>query len=219
MSKPTIGVFDSGIGGQSVVSAVETAMPDTKVIFKNDSAHMPYGNKTTDELFALSLPILKDLVSSNCQVIIIACNTVTTTIIDRLRKAITIPLIGMEPMVKPAAAATKSKIIAVCATPVTLRSARYQHLKDTYAKGIKVIEPDCSNWAAMIEDNELNTDQISQQINQVCESGADVIVLGCTHYHWIQAQVQESAAGRAEVIQPEGPVIERLKSVLASLEP
>ncbi len=214
---PKIGVFDSGIGGKSVANAIEKALPEAEVIFVNDSKHLPYGSKTPVQLQGFVLPILEDLVEQACKVIVIACNTVTTTLIEDLRAALPVPLVAVEPMVKPAATMTKSGTIAVCATPTTLASNRYAWLKETYAKDIKVIEPDCSDWTRMIEDNAVDEQKISERIENAISEGADVIVLGCTHYHWIEELINKLAAGRAAVIQPEPAIVEQLKRVLQQL--
>lgn len=211
-----IGVFDSGVGGKSVALAVQAAIPDATVTFVNDAVHLPYGSKTPDQLYALVLPILQDL-ATKTDVIVVACNTVSTTLITRLREVIAVPLVAVEPMVKTAAEQTKSGIIAVCATPTTLASARYQFLKDTYANELKVLEPDCSNWSRMIEADNVDRDQVAQQIRDVCQAGADVIVLGCTHYHWIETLIKEIANGEAIVIQPEPAVVRQLQRVIAAL--
>lgn len=212
-----IGVFDSGVGGKSVVNAIQKAMPALEIVYAEDRANLPYGNKTPDQLHKLVLPMLQNLEKQGCQAIVIACNSVTTTIIERLRQEVKLPLIGMEPMVKPAAEQTKSGVIAVCATPATLGSERYAWLKQTYASGLKVLEPDCSDWASMIESEQADRSMVHQQIDEVCDKGADVIVLGCTHYHWIEDIVKEEASGRAVIIQPEQPVIAQLKRVLEQL--
>jgi len=214
-ARPIIGVFDSGVGGLSVANAIGQELPQAEVIFRNDPDHLPYGLKPPEEILGYVLPILQSMVNQGCQVIVIACNTVTTTIIETLRQKLSVPLIGMEPMVKPAAKLSKSGIIAVCATPTTLASKRYKWLKDTYAKDSKVIEPDCSNWTKLIETNQIDRKHIFDQIDGACRAGADVIVLGCTHYHWIEEDIKKIANGRATVIQPEQPVIEQLKRVLA----
>ena len=210
-----IGVFDSGVGGLSVANAVKKALPEHEVLLREDKANLPYGNKSKQELIALVTPILTEMVNSGCGVILIACNTVTTNIISELRESISVPLIGMEPMVKPAARATKSGTIAVFATPATLASERYKWLKDEYAKEINVLEPDCSRWAKLIEEKNPDREEIRRTAEESIASGADVLVLGCTHYHWIEEMIKEIAAGQAQVIQPEGPVIEQLKRVLA----
>ena len=214
MPKPKIGVFDSGVGGLSVAKSIQQALPGHDVIHASDKLHIPYGTKTPQQIHSYVLPILRRLVDEGCKVIVIACNTVTTTIIGTLRQELEVPLIGMEPMIKPAAKLTKTGVIAVCATPTTLSSKRYDLLKKTYAKDVKVIEPDCSDWAQLIENNQININQIYERINTACQKGADVIVLGCTHYHWIEETIKKIADGRAIVLQPEQPVIDQLKRVL-----
>jgi glutamate racemase len=213
----TIGVFDSGVGGLSVAHAVQAALPHAKIILKEDKENLPYGNKTSDQLFALVTPILEGMVEQGCEVIVVACNTVTTSIIGRLREVIKVPLVGMEPMVKPAAEQTKTKKIAVFATPTTLASARYAELKEKYADGVEVIEPDCSKWSYMVEHSQVEEDQIKANVDAVLSAGADVIVLGCTHYHWIEGLIKSLSGGKATVLQPEQPVIAQLKRVLEGL--
>lgn len=210
----TIGVFDSGVGGLSVANAVQKALPQETIILREDKKNLPYGTKTADQLYNLVCPILDEMVIAGCEVIVIACNTVTTTIISRLRKVLQIPLIGMEPMVKPAAELTKTGVIAVFATPTTLASARYAELKQKYAAGIKVVEPDCSKWSYMVEHNEIDEQQIQANVVIALDANADVIVLGCTHYHWIEDLIRSFCNDRALVIQPEQPVIAQLKIVL-----
>ncbi|HJP96543.1 MAG TPA: glutamate racemase [Candidatus Saccharimonadales bacterium] len=210
-----IGVFDSGLGGLSVAEAIKMAMPQHDVIFMNDNQHMPYGDKPLADVRGFVLPILQKLVDHGCDCIVVACNTVTTNFISELRDQVSVPLIGIEPMVKPAAEQTKTGVIAVCATPRTLQSPRYDWLKQTYAADKTVLEPDCSQWAYMIEHNKVNDQVIADQIDQLCDAGADVIVLGCTHYHWIQEKIQALAKNRAVVIQPERAVITQVHRVLA----
>lgn len=213
-----IGVFDSGIGGLSVATALEMGLPGNEVIFADDRQHLPYGTKSPDELLGYVVPILEDLVKQDCGLIVIACNTVTTTLISELRQRVSVPLVGIEPMVKPASERTKTGVIAVCATPTTLASERYAELKATYAQKVEVLEPDCSEWSAMIEDNNVNHRKIAAEINDVCEKKADVIVLGCTHYHWIEEVIRQVANGRAEVIQPEAAIVKQVERLLATVK-
>jgi len=217
MPKIKIGVFDSGVGGLSVVKAIQKELPDLEIILKEDKEHVPYGTRAVEEIYQLIKPIFQSFIVEDCQIIVVACNTVTTNLITRLREEIPVPLVGMEPMVKPAAEATKTGIIAVCATPRTLSSQRYKWLKEKYAKGVKVLEPSCNDWARMIEDKEVDRDKIAKTVNDVCNAGADQIVLGCTHYHWIEQIINDQSTGRAAVIQPEQPMIEQLKQVIAQL--
>lgn len=215
--KLKIGVFDSGVGGLSVANAIKKELPKAEVILKEDKKHVPYGTKTIEQIYGYVKPIFQEFVSEGCEVIVVACNTVTTNLISRLRQEFDIPMVGMEPMVKPAAANTKTGVIAVCATPRTLSSERYQWLKDEYAKGVKVLEPDVAGWASMIESNTLEREKVAETIEDVIKHGADEIVLGCTHYHWIDELINQLAAGRAKVVQPEKATIAQLKTVLEQL--
>ncbi len=213
-----IGVFDSGVGGKAVAAAISRALPNHEIILREDKENLPYGTKSPEKLLELVLPILQQMVEQGCRVIVIACNTVSTNIISELRKELKVPLVGMEPMVKPASQLSSTGVIAVFATPATLKSQRYTWLKNEYCKKVAVIEPDCSDWAQMIENKQINRDKIAKIIKHCLQKKADILVLGCTHYHWIEQTVMEIAGSRARVIQPEEPAIKQLKRVLAQLD-
>jgi glutamate racemase len=212
-----IGVFDSGVGGKSVTDAIKSALPNREVIYANDSANVPYGTKTPEQLWELCLPKLKELVDGGCKVIVIACNSVSTTILDKLQKELPVPLIGTEPMLSEAVEQSKQGVVAVCATPLTLKSERYQELRQESAGQTAIVEPDCSEWAYMIEHNVIDRAKIRVAIEDVIQQGADVIVLGCTHYHWIEALIKSIAGQRAVVLQPEIKIIDKLKRELSQL--
>ncbi len=210
-----IGVFDSGVGGQSVATALGVAFPEHDIIFVNDNANVPYGTKTEEELFDLTLPRLKSLVDQGCKIIVVACNSVSTTILPKLQEQLGTPLIGVVPMVEQACEMTKSGIIAVCATPTTLSSRYYKDLCHKYATDKVVIEPDCSQWASMIENETIDRLKIEMVVSDAIEQGADVVVLGCTHYHWIQSLISYVCGEKAAVIQPEMWVVDQVKQALA----
>ncbi len=212
-----IGVFDSGVGGLSVAQAIQKAFPEHEILLREDKEHVPYGTRSPEELLKLVVPIFQSMVDDGCQVIVVACNTVSTNLIKELRERFTIPLIAIEPMVKPAAELTKTGVITVCATPTTLASSRYAWLKEAYAKSITVLEPDCADWPAMIEHNRIDDQKITGRINKALSQNSDVIVLGCTHYHWIEDIIKQLVAGKAQVIQPELAIIRQLKRVLEQL--
>jgi glutamate racemase len=117
-------------------------------------------------------------------------------------------------MLKPAAGLTKTGIVAVCATPATLASDRYIEAKHEYLDGIVVIEPDCSEWARLIENDEINQDKIETVVRECLSAKADVIVLGCTHYHWIKSEIEETVAGRAIVLEPSDAISRRVRDLL-----
>lgn len=213
-----LGVFDSGVGGESVANAITRAKPKLEIIYVQDKENLPYGTKTREQLLELVSPIIQRLVDQGCQIVVIACNTVTTNIIAELRANFTVPLIGIEPMIGPAVEKTASRTITVCATPATLASPRYRELKSQYANDVNVIEPDCSNWVSMIEDNNVDQEHIHTIVEESLEQGSDVFVMGCTHYHWIEDIIDEMTADKAVVLQPETAVIAQLERVIEELE-
>lgn len=209
-----LGVFDSGIGGEAVAQALQVTFPTAEMIVVNDKVNVPYGSKTTEEVIRLTDAAIQPLLVDSCDVIILACNTATALAIETLRiRYPTQKFIGIEPMIKTAVTLTKSGTIAVCATPATLASDRYRELVHTYGLDIKIIEPDCSTWAYMIESNAINHDVIEQVINDACDQGADVIVLGCTHYHWIKEDILTLTRGRAKVIEPSEAIGRRVQQL------
>jgi glutamate racemase len=212
-----IGIFDSGVGGQSFVNALKVRFPTAEIVYKDDKKNVPYGDKTPVELLALTLPVFRQFEVEGCDAVLVACNTVTTNIIDNLRREIQLPLIGVEPMIKPAAAMSKTKNIAVCATPGTLGSKRYRWLKEQHAIGVKVIEPDCSGWSYMIEHNRKNELDLRSVVEDLRAKNVDVVVLGCTHYHWIEEELQALANPDMQVIQPIDPILDQLEKVLSKL--
>lgn len=211
-----LGVFDSGIGGEAVTASLRQAFPQAEVITINDHEHVPYGSRTSEDVIKLTDTALQPLLNANCDVIVLACNTATAAAIEILRERYPEQqFIGLEPMVKPASLSTQSNVICICATPTTLASERYQNLKQKYAATITVIEPDCSGWATMIEQNDINEQLIEKTIDTACLKGADIIVLACTHYHWIRKLIERVAAGRAVVLDPSGAIVRRVKALLS----
>lgn len=210
-----LGVFDSGIGGEAVAAALALTLPQATILTVNDRVHLPYGDKTPDQVRQFTETAIQTLLAASCDVIILACNTATALAIEYLRAAYPKQkFIGIEPMIKTAAELTKGKIVAVCATPATLASSRYAMLVQKYGSHLTILEPDCSEWAYWIENNQVNREHIAEIINNVCEQGADVIVLGCTHYHWIKELIIELAAGRATVIEPSEAIGRRVQELL-----
>lgn len=212
-----VGVFDSGIGGLSVAKAIERAIEGVEVVFRNDKANLPYGNKDPQKLIELALPILTQMEKEGCEIIVIACNTISTTIMYDIRSKLQTKLITVEPMIEKATELTKTKTITVCATPNTLASQRYQTLLKEHAQHITVIEPDCSDWAYLIEENTISEQLIREDIEPSLQKGSDVVVLGCTHYHWIEKEIKEIAGNRATVLQPETYVVDELKTMIERL--
>lgn len=211
-----LGVFDSGIGGEAVAAALQHTFPDATIMTVNDHDNVPYGEKTKGQVVVLTDRAIQPLLAAHCDVIVLACNTATTAAISTLRARYPAQkFIGIEPMIKPAAAQTATGTIAVCATRATLDSRRYAELVERYGKGVQIIEPDCSQWAYWIEHSQLNHDHIKQTVDYICNMGADVIVLGCTHYHWIKDDIIALTRGRATVIEPSEAIGRRVQALLS----
>lgn len=211
-----LGIFDSGIGGEAVALALKSAFPHADITVVNDKKHVPYGDKTASEVIQLTEVAIHPLLHLNCDIIVIACNTATAIAIESLReKYPQQKFIGIEPMIKTAAQLTKNATIAVCATPATLASGRYRQLLITHAQHLRVIEPDCSEWAYMIERNQLNETHITAVIDDILKQDADVIVLGCTHYHWIKDRILGLVSPSVHVIEPSDAIAARIRHLLA----
>lgn len=210
-----LGVFDSGIGGEAIAAALKREFPTATIHTVNDKANVPYGDRPIDEVRSLTDTAIQPLLRMQCDVIIIACNTATAAAIDWLRLNYPTQLfIGIEPMVKSAVQATKTGVIAICATPATLSSPHYKQLVQRYSSGATIIEPDCSSWARLIEDNEIHEAKVNETIKECFTQNADVIVLGCTHYHWIKDEINELAKDKAVVLEPSEAIGRRVRSLL-----
>jgi glutamate racemase len=211
-----IGVFDSGIGGTAVAQKLIELIPEATVIAVNDHDNVPYGTKSPSEIIRLTDSAIQPLIHQHCDAIVIACNTATTVAISHLRS--TYPLfkfIGIEPMVKPAALLTKTGVIAVLATPQTLKSDKYKKLKSTWAPTIQVIEPDCHNWAELIEQDKANEIDVARVVDSLRKQNVDVIVLGCTHYHWLKQRfIDALGTNSIVVLEPSDAIANRIKDIV-----
>ncbi len=190
-----VGVFDSGVGGISVLKEMAALMPGENFAFFGDSAHAPYGSKPYEAVFGLSSRIAKAFVESGCKAIVIACNTATSTAADQLRAAYPqIPIIGIEPALKPAAAASHGGTILVMATEVTLRLEKFQRLLGEYGSGSNVIEVPCTGLADRIEQGRLGDSDLVELIDRLVgryRGKVDSVVLGCTHYPFVKEQIRQ----------------------------
>lgn len=210
-----LGIFDSGIGGEAIASSLAAAFPMAEIITVDDREHLPYGNRTSEDITQLTDTAIQPLLKEHCDVIVIACNSATAAAIETLRERYPDqPFVGLEPMIKPAAMLSTSGVIGVCATPATLASSRYQELKKQYAADVTTLEPDCSSWAQLIEENSMNEDIIEETIDRLCDQDADVIVLACTHYHWIRGVIEEKARNRATILDPAAATAEQIQRLL-----
>ena len=208
-----IGVFDSGKGGLNVMEVLKQNFPGIDFIYISDKKNIPYGLKSTEILRDLTQKAIQPYIEQ-CAIIVIACNTATTSAIEHLRSQFpNTKFVGLEPMIRPATNMTKTKSICVCATPATLRSSRYADLKKTYTENIRVIEPDCTNWAGLIESDKFDKINLADLKDAIINKNCDVLVLGCTHYHLLLPRLRKLFPNLT-ILEPSNAVIERLKSIL-----
>lgn len=215
-----IGVFDSGIGGLSVFMLLPNILPVEQLIYFADSANAPYGHKSKEQIFDLTLKAIDYLVQDQgCKAIVIACNTATAVAAKALRlRYPNIPIVGMEPAVKPAAKATKTGKIGVMATALTIGSEKYAQLIKSYGKEVEVFEDPCHGLVAMIESQTIESQDGVKLLNTIIQpmiqKGVDTIVLGCTHFPIIKNQIQRVAGSSVKLIDPSPAVVKQLLRVL-----
>ena len=200
-----IGIFDSGLGGLSVLAAIADALPTADLTYLADTAHVPYGDKDDAFIRDRVLKIGQFLVDQGCSVIVVACNTATAAAVAELREALPdVPVIGIEPGVKPAAASTKTGRIVVLSTESTARSERLMRLIQQHAGRTQVDVLPCPGWATKVETLHLNDPDFAESARQllapILDAGTDRIVLGCTHYAFLAPVLEPIVAGRATLV-------------------
>ena len=216
---PPLGVFDSGLGGLTVVRALETYLPHERIITLGDSVNAPYGARTEEEIIALSLAQTRFLVETfGCRAIVIACNTATAAAAAVLRvRYPELPIIGMEPAVKPAAAATKTRKVGVLATVGTLQSARFAALLERYGGGVHFLTYSCPGWVEAVEAGQLDTPKtralVARYVTPLVEVGVDTLVLGCTHFPALKPLIAQVAGSSVTLIDTGDAVARRVASL------
>ena len=201
-----IGFFDSGLGGLSVLRHTLEHISGAEFLYVADSAYAPYGDRSVDWVRDRSLDIARLLESRDIQALVIACNTATALAAELIRENLDIPVIAMEPAVKPASALTRSGKVAVLATATTLASQRYQDLKRRYAAGIELLEYAPHHWVEKIESGEYRKPdfqrQLRHELSPLLQRGVDTWVLACTHFPHVELQIRAVVGDTANIIDP-----------------
>jgi glutamate racemase len=207
-----VGIFDSGIGGLSVLREIRLALPKAELIYVADSAHAPYGEQSASFIIERSLQICDFLAAQAVDAIVIACNTASAHAAKAIRARCQIPVIAIEPAIKPAASASQSKVIAVLATTQTIASENVSNLVASYGRDIRVLLQACPGLVEYIEHGDLNSSALRLKLNAylapLIEQGADTIVLGCTHYPFLAPLLKELAGAKVQLIDP-APAVAR----------
>ncbi len=215
LSNRPIGVFDSGVGGISVLKHVRTALPAEDLLYCADSRFAPYGNKSPELIRERSIFLADFLIAQGAKALVIACNTATAAAVAALRERYDMPIIGMEPAVKPAAAATKTGVIGVLATSGTLKSAQFAALLESYGQNVKVVTEACHGLVERIEQGEVATAAtktlLSRYLQPLQAAHADTIVLGCTHYPFVRHLIEELVGQEVVLVDTGAAVAKHLK--------
>jgi len=215
----TIGVFDSGLGGLSVLRHLQRELPDESFLYVADSAHAPYGNKTEFYIQQRCLLIADFLFEQNVSAIVVACNTATAAAIAMIRERLEIPVIAIEPALKPASLATKTGRVGVLATASTLQSKQYKSLKQKFSDDVEYFEQAAHGLVELVEAGLVNDEKTNQLLEQylqpMLKQGVDTIVLGCTHYPFLQPLIERIVGNAAVVIDTGAAIAEQLKKVLS----
>jgi len=218
MKEQPIGLFDSGIGGTSIWKEVIKLLPNENTIYLADSKNAPYGEKSSEEILALSIKNTDFLISLGCKIIIVACNTATTNAIDYLRKNYSIPFIGIEPAIKPAALNSKTGAIGILATKGTLTSKLFEKTTYEYTKNITTIKQDGEGLVPLIEEGKLKSPEIyellTKYLKPMLNFNIDHLVLGCTHYPYLIPQIKEIIGDDIKIIDSGEAVAKQTKSIL-----
>ena len=218
MRTQPIGIFDSGIGGTSVFKEIKALLPNEHTIYLADSFNAPYGNKSKQEIIDLSIKNTEMLISKDCKLIVVACNTATTNAIKTLREIYDIPFIGIEPAIKPAALSTQTKAVGILATKGTLTSELFYKTTDLYSHGIKVIEQVGEGIVTLIEEGKTYSDDmkilLQTYLKPMIDANIDYLVLGCTHYPYLIPLLLDMLPNHVKIIDSGQAVARQTRAVL-----
>ena len=218
MQRAAVGVFDSGVGGLSVLSHIHRLLPAEELIYVADSAYIPYGCKKPEQVLDRSLKISDFLVKKGVKAIVVACNTATAVAVHELRARYDVPVIGMEPAVKPAVGGSISGVVGVLATSGTLGSEKFNQLKQRYADQVELIVQPCPGLVEQIEAGEFDGGKVKSLLDgylqPLLERGMDTLVLGCTHYTFVLPLIRKIVGEPVTIIDAGDAIARQLRRQL-----
>ena len=219
MNNSPIGVFDSGLGGLSVWAEIRRRLPAESLVYYGDGKHCPYGRKSAEEIIEYAIEAVERLLSKGAKLVVVACNTATGAAIRTLRERYTIPIVGMEPAVKPAAQATRTGVIGILATRRSLESELYRHTSAHYAAGVEIVQSEGEGFVELVERGMSDSDEALSVVGRVVEpmlqKGVDQIVLGCTHYPFLKDTIRKVVGDRkVHIIDPSPAIAARVEQLL-----
>lgn len=216
----SIGVFDSGVGGLSVWREIVKVLPNTSTVYYADNANCPYGDKSQQEIIRLADRVTAFLLSKGCSMVVVACNTATAAAIEFLRAKYSIPFVGMEPAVKPAAVMSKTGVIGVLATRGTFNGRLFQETSSKYAADVRMLIQPGYGLVELVEVADFSSPKVFELLRKYLEpmldAGADHLVLGCTHYPFLIEAINEIAEGKLIIVDPASAVAAQVKRVFGN---
>jgi glutamate racemase len=221
-SNHPIGVFDSGVGGLSVLRAIRGQMPGQPVLYLGDQCHVPYGPRPMEQVQAFSEEITRFLMQNGASLIVVACNTASAAALKHLRLTFPdVPFVGMEPAVKPAAEQTHSGVVGVLATPATFQGDLYASVVERFAQGVTVLQDTCPGLVGQIEMGQLDGPEtesiLKAALIPMLERGIDTVVLGCTHYPFVIPQIKRIVGEDVRVIDPAPAIARQVRRLLETV--
>ena len=214
-----IAIFDSGVGGLSIAQCINHRLPNENLLYVADTLHAPYGDKTAEFIQQRVNEIAYWFIERNAKAIVVACNTATVNAIDQLRKNISIPVIGVEPAIKPAVNLSKNKKVAILVTKATAENQRFLTLVAQYSHNSEVIIQPCPGLGELIEQDKKNSPEcellLSKYLQPLLDKGVDTIVLGCTHYPLVKGIINKICGENVIIMETALPVTEQLQRQLA----
>lgn len=220
----TIGIFDSGVGGLSVLRALKALRPDVNILFVADQAHVPYGPRPLEQVREYAVGITEYLAAEGANLVLVACNAASAAALYYLRDFFPqMPFVGMEPAVKPAVNLSNSGIVGVLATPATFQGMLYASVVERFAANVKVLTSTCPGLVQRIEAGDMGGPEtraiLEEALQPMLEAGADTIVLGCTHYPFVIPLVQTIVGPGVEVIDPSPAVARQADRIISADAP
>lgn len=220
MSSAPIGLIDSGVGGLSVLREVRQLLPAESVIYLADQGHLPYGPRSREELRGFVTEIARMLRAQGCKMLVIACNSASAAALHDVRSMfLEWPIVGMEPAVKPAAERTRTGVIGVITTKATFQGALFASVVDRFAQHVRVETQVCPDFVTLVEagvrDPDAAREAAARYLRPLKEAGIDQLVIGCTHFPFLQPYLSDYLGPGVEIVDPAPAVARQVERVLA----
>ena len=214
-----IGIFDSGVGGLSVLRAVREVLPSESLIYLADQAHVPYGSRSLEQVRAFSEGITRYLLAQHAKLIVVACNTASAAGLHHLRQVFPqVSFVGMEPAVKPAAERTKSGVVGVLATPATFQGELFASVVERFASGVTVLQDTCPGLVMEVDAGNLDSPKVrailERALKPMLAQGIDTVVLGCTHFPFVIPTIKSIVGPDVRVIDPAPAIARQVERLL-----